>query len=79
MVSTAYLKVHDAARRGPNSTHAQSSRTKHLGGFLNRQATEIPQLDDLALVRIKRGEADERIVKRDQIRVFCRFSFLYIR
>jgi hypothetical protein len=52
---------------------------KHVCRFVDAQAAEIPQLDDLAPPRIKDGQALERPIQRDEIdRAFGRHKRRFV-
>ena len=61
------LTVEPRAGQRPVAFHGSGRRPRRLSGFLDAQAAEKAQLDDLALSFVLRRERPERFVDRDDV------------
>src|SRR5688572_7874348 len=69
LTDTGNLAAQPGARELPLALDRALGDADEGGRFFHGQATEEPQLHDLSLARVERGETGERVVEDDQIDV----------
>jgi hypothetical protein len=54
-------------RQGPVALHGGSGNAESVSRFVNRQAAEVTQLDDPALLGVQRRQFVERSIECEQV------------
>src|ERR1044072_7404162 len=66
--SFSHHAVEPRLRSLPLASHSPRGNVHHFRCFLDAHAAEVPQLDDLALLRIETFEHAQRFVESDEVR-----------